>query len=569
MAAGGRSSDSTTVQGAAEARTTEYSLLVVGQDGAVGHVALEPGAITIGRAEGNIVVLDDPSVSRQHARLTIGPALRIEDLGSRNGLRVRGEALAAGAARDIAVDEVIGLGNYSLIVQRRAQAARPLRLWSHDYFEVRLDDECARAERFGWSFAVAHVIVDGEASQAATRAVLATVVRAVDVVGAWGPGEYQILLAEVDVAEADRILARIRGALGARARAAVVRYPRDGRDAGTLAAAARAAARGEAPVAPGTPLVADERMRGLHELAERVAGSDLAVLLLGETGTGKEVLAEVIHRASPRADKPLVRINCAALPEALLESELFGHEKGAFTGAAAAKPGVLETADGGTIFLDEVGELPAATQAKLLRVLEAREVQRLGALKPRAIDVRFVAATNRDLDAEVERGRFRADLFYRLDGVRLVIPPLRERAAEIEPLARRFIAEAAARRKVDAPRLAPEALALLCAYEWPGNIRELKNAVERAVLLQSGGVIEAAHLPADKMRAIVRPPPAPDPVDEPAPDAGGDEAARIRAALARCGGNQTQAARELGISRRTLVNRLNELGLPRPKKRTP
>ncbi|HEY5922373.1 MAG TPA: sigma 54-interacting transcriptional regulator [Kofleriaceae bacterium] len=552
----------------AETRATGYSLLIVGDDGAARHVALEAGAITIGRGEDCEVRLDDPSVSRRHATLTVGATLQITDLGSRNGVRVRGAALQAGASVDIAIDEVIAVGNYSLIVQRRAASSRAHRLWNHDYFEVRLEDECARAERFGWSFALVHVVVDGERSTAATRSIVATAVRSVDVVGAWGPGEYQILLPEVGVPEAEQILERIRVALApqsTRVRGAVVAYPRDGRDSGTLAAAARATARGETTDDPSSPLVVDERMRNLHQLAVRIAISDLCVLLLGESGTGKEVLAEVIHRASPRASRPLIRLNCAALPEALLETELFGHEKGAFTGATTTKLGILESADGGTVLLDEVGELPPAIQAKLLRVLEADEVQRVGAIKPRAIDVRFLAATNRDLDAEIARGRFRADLYFRLNGVSIVIPALRDRVAEIEPLARRFIAAAAARTQQAEPTLDPEALALLRAYDWPGNIRELKNAIERAVLLQTEGVIEPSHLPVDKIRASVRPPEPAPPAPPSEPD---DMTARIRAALELCGGNQTKAAQELGISRRTLVNRLNALGLPRPKKKS-
>ncbi|HTM20908.1 MAG TPA: sigma 54-interacting transcriptional regulator, partial [Kofleriaceae bacterium] len=397
---------------------------------------------------------------------------------------------------------------------------------------------------------------------------LASLVRSIDVVAVWGPGEYQLLLPEMEPEEAERWAERLRAALaplGAEARTGVAGYPRAGRDAATLTAAARAAARGEPDDAPEQPLIADERMRELHALARRMAASDLSMLLLGETGTGKEVLAEVIHRASARAAGPFLRLNCAALPEALLESELFGHEKGAFTGAAAAKPGLLETADGGTIFLDEIGDLPPAIQVKLLRVLEAREVQRLGGLKPRTIDVRFVAATNRDLHADAEAGRFRVDLYYRLNGLSLLLPPLRERTAEIEPLARRFIASAAARARRPDPALDPEALALLLAYDWPGNIRELRNAVERAVLLQTDGTIRAEHLPGDRMRATGRPPaPAPAPASPPGGEE--DELQRIRAALEQCGGNQTQAARLLGISRRTLVNRLNALGLPRPRK---
>ena len=557
--------DPITVRDAADSPGTGYSLLVVAENGTALQIALVPGAITIGRAETSDVRLDDASVSRQHARLTVGTTVQIEDLGSRNGVRVRGELLPERTPHEIAVDEVVGLGTFSLIVRRKAPVPRPLRLWSHDYFVVRLEDECARAERFGWSFALVHAVLDGERSNAATRAVFATVLRTVDVVGAWGPGEYHILLVDVDRPRADRVVTRLVAAMrvaGVAMRTGVVEYPRDGRVAGSLAAAARALAHGVPEQDAGAPLVVDGHMRDLHQLAARVAASDLPVLLLGETGTGKEVFAEVIHRASPRADRPLVRINCAALPEPLLESELFGHEKGAFTGATATKPGLLETADGGTVFLDEVGELPAATQAKLLRVLEAREVQRVGGLKPRPVDVRFIAATNRDLASEIARDRFRADLYYRLDGVSLSIPPIRERRAEIEPLARRFIAEAATRNRRSEPSLDPDALALLLQYDWPGNIRELRNTIERAVLLSTDGTIAPAQLPVDRMRATVRSPSAATP-----PAALTEEAERIRAALERCGGNQTQAARELGMSRRTLVNRLNELDLPRPKKR--
>jgi transcriptional regulator with GAF, ATPase, and Fis domain len=278
-------------------------------------------------------------------------------------------------------------------------------------------------------------------------------------------------------------------------------------------------------------------------------------------------------------------INCAALSESLLESELFGHERGAFTGATQTKAGLLESADGGTVFLDEVGEMPLPLQAKLLRVLEQREVMRVGSLRPRPIDVRFIAATNRDLEAEIRAGRFRQDLYFRLNGVTLSIPPLRERTCEIEPLAREF----ARRASVSMGRgpdvaMSVQALDLLRSYAWPGNIRELRNVVERAVLLAGGELITAPHLHLDKGRAAE---PAPPPPAE-TPDvmattqvigegAGGrllpkrvlvrDSREReiICAALAEAAGNQTKAAQILGISRRTLVSRLAEYGVPRPR----
>src|SRR5205823_4677188 len=203
----------------------------------------------------------------------------------------------------------------------------------------------------------------------------------------------------------------------------------------------------------------------LRRLVERVAPGTISVLILGETGVGKEVLAETVHRESKRASKPFLKLNCAALSESLLESELFGHEKGSFTGALATKPGLLETADGGTVFLDEVGDLPLSMQVKLLRVLEERQVLRVGGLKPRPINVRFVSATNRDIEAEVGRGHYREDLFYRLNGVSLVIPPLRDRPEELEPLANEFIAASMrALGRSEGPALSPEALEVLRRY---------------------------------------------------------------------------------------------------------
>jgi two-component system response regulator FlrC len=242
------------------------------------------------------------------------------------------------------------------------------------------------------------------------------------------------------------------------------------------------------------PVALEPASRQLLELAGRVAKSDSTVLISGESGTGKEVLARYIHQQSPRAGKPFIAINCAAIPDNMLEAILFGHEKGAFTGAIAAQPGKFELANGGTILLDEVSELPLGLQAKLLRVLQEHEVERVGARKPIMLDIRVLATSNRDLVAEVAAGRFREDLFYRLSVFPLGWQPLRERTADILPLAERLLNKYAKKMQHAAVRLSPQAQACLIGYPWPGNVRELDNAIQRALILQQGGLIQPQDL---------------------------------------------------------------------------
>lgn len=310
----------------------------------------------------------------------------------------------------------------------------------------------------------------------------------------------------------------------------------------------------------------DVKMVQLLDQIERTAPSTISVLLLGETGVGKEVLARKIHECSGRPGR-FVALNCAALTESLLESELFGHEKGAFTGAVSARPGLFETAEAGTVFLDEVGELPLSTQVKLLRVLEDRELVRVGGRTPRRVDVRFVSATNRDVEQSINDGDFRQDLFYRLNGITLDVPALRDRPADIVALAEHFVSHGAhhpSRRAV----LSAEVREKLLRYPWPGNIRELRNVIERALLLCGGGEIAPEHLPISiQARPSLAEAPYVDPRAPLLQRLESMERDRIVTALERCGGNQTQAAQLLGMSRRTLINRVNTMGLPRPRKR--
>src|SRR5260221_3213062 len=243
-----------------------------------------------------------------------------------------------------------------------------------------------------------------------------------------------------------------------------------------------------------TIILADDAMRELHRIVDLVSKADLSVVLLGETGSGKDVLADLIHRRSPRAAEAYVSLNCAALPDALLESELFGYERGAFTGAVQAKPGLLEVADGGTLFMDEIAELPLTVQAKLLRVLENQEITRVGGLRSRRVDVRIISATNRDLATQVRSGAFRQDLFFRLNGITLTVPPLRARRGEIAPMAMEFIQETCRHAGRPVLAIADDALAFLEHQSWPGNVRELRNTIERAVTLCTGDRIDIRHL---------------------------------------------------------------------------
>lgn len=543
-------------------------LKLIGEGILATHPVMESGALTIGRGRGCDVAVEHESVSRRHATLSRrGSRLYLEDLGSRNGTRVGQRTLDPNQPVEIAVGELVEIGTLLLVVQPgSADAEQPTKEARHEAFAQEVARRCAR----GTPFALAQLRIAASVPLRTLEELAASELAVDDRVVAAVAHTMFLLLdgEEVGARErARRVVVRLieRGLL---AELGVAVFPQDGRDHAALVAAAgrvlsaHLEQRGELP---------KSGMERLLAMVDRIGPSDISVMITGETGVGKEVMAERLTAKSRRANRPLLRLNCGALSESLLDSELFGHERGAFTGATQSKPGLLETADGGTVFLDEVGDLPLPLQVKLLRVLEERVVRRVGALKGRSINVRFLAATNRDLESDCAAGRFRRDLYFRLAGITLELPPLRERQSEILPLAESFIAAIAAQNGLVAPRISAEVRTWLVAYHWPGNIRELRNTVERATLLaavEADATIRREHLALEgggRAAAVTGGVGASRPVDAPAdvqPNAARDE---LVAALDQFAGNQTRAAKSLGISRQTLIERIKKYGIPRPQ----
>ena len=577
-----------------------FRLFVTSDEGVEVFPLPDSGQVTIGRTEDNDITINHSSLSRYHAILRIGPSMQLVDLGSTNGTRVGENELEENKASKVEVDEPIDFGQVLAVVQRTTSATRPRRLGSHDYFEMRLDEECRRAQRDEQSFGVLRLKITNEVPDYVLFSAITPLLRPEDTVALYAPNEYELLLPDTDLTQLNVLNASIVQNLKTRqieAQIGQALYPQHGRDPDTLIGKASGELEDEKvrQKLDSSIIIEDPSMQRLYKLAERVAIGKISVLLLGETGSGKEVLAHAIHNLSPRANERIVDINCAALTETLLESELFGHEKGSFTGASQTKKGLLEAADGGTLFLDEVGEMPLTTQVKLLRVLETGQVMRVGGTESRKVDVRFVAATNRDLESEIRRGRFREDLYYRLNGMIFNIPPLRERPGELEALAALFLQRAIEGLGLKkAPKLSAKALKLMQNYAWPGNIRELRNTMDRAVLLCEGDSIKPEHLPAEKMASVMSP--EKNIFEEPqanhfdpefnedtaqidlssaklplqTPKLTGDQSEleyrQIIDALFRAGGNQTMAADIMGIPRRTFVRRLEAYDIPRPRK---
>ena len=559
----------------------DFELLIAG-DGRTASVPLpKEGSLLIGRGGEADVSLAGNGVSRRHALLRIESSMfTLEDLGSSNGTSIRGATIPPNQRVMIAPGESVLVGEFVIVLRPRRTRATTRRVLGLEYFEARVAEQCERARESGRPFFVLGVRVEGK-SPADPTEVIAAELEPSDVLARLSQDTWALLLLDESEGEAAAFATEVERALeaaGARAQSGIVGYPRDGTSSNALFSRMEQAFATEAEPAPGVSVnLRSPAMLALYRETDPVARGDISVLILGETGVGKDVLARSIHDRSDRAAGPFLRINCAALPEPLLESELFGYERGAFTGATQSKPGLLQTAAGGSVFLDEIGELPARLQAKLLQVLETREILSLGSTSPKTVDVRFLSATNRDLEAEALAGQFRSDLYYRIAGYTAVIPPLRERREDILPLAQEFARRAAEKLGPQAPvRVRDDAAVRLLDYAWPGNVRELRNVIERAVVLSEGRSIGPEHLPLDKMRSVVlvsRRGNAQSPAatgELPIADLSAEELAdrqRIVDALSRSAGNQSKAAEVLGISRSTLLNRLDAYRIKRPRKR--
>ncbi len=544
-------------------------LVITIDDGGSRVVDLPEGIeVTFGRSRGATITLDSEKVSRMHARVRrTSEAIEVEDLGSRNGTRVNGEKIEG--PRKLVNGDEVSVGPILAVVGVTSGLRRTGAIADTAGGEARLAAEVDRSVRYHRPVTVAMLRI-------ANDAILDQIERAIrpmDLLAEDAGDDYLAILPELGredgVAAVQRLLDFARAA-NVPASAATALCPDDGTTVETLIGVLRSGLRTgrvpRAPVAKGMPIVIDPAMQRVYALVQRIADTSMTVLILGETGVGKELVCEAIHQQSSRRERPLIKLNCAALPESLLESELFGYERGAFTGADKRKVGFFEAADGGTLFLDEIGDMPLALQAKLLRVLERKVITRVGGTTEVATDARLIAATHRNLDVDVRAGRFRQDLLFRIGGFTIAVPPLRDRPAEILPLAEHFARTAAAEQARVPPSLSDDAREALAGYAWPGNVRELRNALERALVLATD-TITAADLPERVHDASHRiRPPAPSGADVRGQLAEVERAA-IVAALEAESGNQTRAARRLGLSRRALIYKMEKYGLKPPPNR--
>jgi DNA-binding NtrC family response regulator len=477
-------------------------LLIIDKSGSRSLPLPPHGRLAFGRSEDCDVRVNDTSVSRRHAAVEVaGNGIYVEDLGSHNGTTVNG--LVIDERRRLRTGDLIGLGEVNVFFRTAApQSARLIH--SRAGFVARLDDELERACRFDRPLGM--LVLAGLGGEDVFEAALARRLRPSDFCCSVDE-ELWVALPEAEAVDGEALAeAMVAGTSG---RAGLAVAPSDGATSDTLIEGAQAAcasadaghvvrsagSESRRQLGDATIVVADAAMKRIYALLDRLAAADIAVLVAGETGVGKEHAAFAIHAASPWAQGPFIRWNCAALQHSLIESELFGHAKGAFSGATNDKAGLLEAAAGGTLFLDEVGELSAPAQAKLLRALETRYVTRVGETAERKVDFRVVSATNRDLLAEVEAGRFRRDLYFRLTAATVMIPPLRSRTSELPPLANLFVAQLRSKSGRPPMVVSDEAMRVLLTYDWPGNIRELRNAIEYATATAGSDRIERWHLP--------------------------------------------------------------------------
>ena len=583
------------------ARASSRYLVVFGRDSSFVFPLPEEGAVVVGRGAETGLQLTDRLASREHARIVAGPALAtVEDLGSHNGTFVNDQRTRG--AVSLVPGDVIAIGESRLVYAGVTRGSS--RVVSVDRFREIVAAEIERARELGRGAAVVALAFEGGGvTHEKLEAHLEGELRSIERLAFTGPYEAIVLLPERSADDAERRahgwLAKL-DAEGLPARAAVAAYPADTSDPDALVAMARAAAaaakmgdvaRGavaRATIAIGDDevIAADPTMLALFKLLERVAPADLPVLVQGETGSGKELVARALHEWGRAKSGRFVSINCAAIPDTLVEAELFGYERGAFSGATTAKPGLVEQAQGGTLLLDEVGDLSASAQGKLLRVLETRRFTRLGDVREREANVRIVAATHRDLAGEAAAGRFRDDLYFRLAGAVVWVPPLRDRPRELSLLFTRFLDRA--RAKLSRPPLAVTdgAMRQLQAHAWPGNVRELRNLAEYFAATVEGTSVDAEGVASRLMASRPRKK-GDDDVSAPEPPAVAisanreglakrefrplsEEVAelerlRIAEALDASLGNRTRAAQSIGMPLRTFLTKMKQFGLGRAR----
>src|SRR4051812_18949026 len=443
-------------------------LVITIDDGGSRVIDLPEGVdVTFGRSRGATITLDSEKVSRMHARVRrIGDVIDVEDLGSRNGTRVNGDKIEG--PRRLTTGDEISVGPILAVLGVTSGLRRTSAIADVTAGEARLGAEVDRSVRYHRPVTVALL-------RTANDTILDQIERAIrpmDLIAEDAGDDYLVILPELSREEGSAAVQRLLDfarAANVQATAATALCPDDGTTVETLIGVLRAGLRtGRVPRAPtpkGNPVVFDPAMQRVYALVERIADTSMTVLILGETGVGKELVCEAIHQRSSRRERPLIKLNCAALPESLLESELFGYERGAFTGADKRKVGFFEAADGGTLFLDEIGDTPLPLQAKLLRVLERKVITRVGGTSEVATDARLIAATHRNLDNDVRTGRFRQDLLFRIGGFTIAVPPLRDRPSEILPLAEHFVRPAAAEQARVPPALSDDARDALAGYD--------------------------------------------------------------------------------------------------------
>ncbi|MFH1729583.1 MAG: sigma 54-interacting transcriptional regulator [Pseudomonadota bacterium] len=567
--------------------------------------------VIIGRQEDADIPLDDEQVSRSHARIFFKDShIVLEDQDSTNGTIVNGTAITKKILED--GDEII-IGSTVMeffVPTSMGDKSLGITIRTHNYFESRLDEELDRANRYERPLSLMMIGINFKALQktetketldekkemiiAELVLMIKGMIRAMDIISAYSSEELELMLPETSKDEAYKLARRITSdavkSIGIPVNIGIANYPDDSLSKELLIDKSRQAlklsrAKRTDSIADVTKenvkrinvfdrevVIQSDKVKEIFDMISRVALSNINVLILGETGVGKEVVAEAVHQKSARKNKPLISVNCAALTETILESELFGHEKGSFTGADKLKIGLFESAKGGTIFLDEIGEMPMKTQAKLLRVLQNKKIMRVGSSQEIAVDVRIIAASNKNLEEHIDKGLFREDLFYRLNAITITVPPLRERKEEIPPLIQSFTKLFNTENNKTIENISPDAMELLCKYDWPGNIRELKNSIERAVVVADSDTIFKEHFSAKIFKAPQPKRPLEEEVEKEYYDdidketAMGDmkeivskyEKKLILNALRKCNWNQTKAADILNVPRRTLVSKIKK-----------